>query len=160
MPVDPVAGGELAWRCWIAGGRAVTSATVAVVADTAELPLEARAWKASLGRLLEAESLVRTPEGSAAGAPNDPALLAKRLFRSSGLSGADLASALELRVNIQTARKLADRELTRALLLVDRWDEKQGGARRHADRVPLLGCDRHLHGRTGHPLDRTRPRAQ
>jgi glycosyltransferase involved in cell wall biosynthesis len=139
MPADAAASAELAWRCWLAGGRAVASRGITVIADEPLLPASAGPWKASLGRLLQPETLARTPEGSAGETSVEPARIATRLFRASDLPAPAVMAALELRTEIQKARTLADRELVWEGLLADTWDVDGESPRRR--RVAFLCSD-------------------
>jgi glycosyltransferase involved in cell wall biosynthesis len=116
---DRAAPGELPWRCWLLGGRAVSSRSVSVVAEQQRLPVEPRAWKPSLGRLLSDEYLARTPEGVDVGPSFDPVRTARRLLRAGGLLAPEIEEAMALRREIQERRTRPDIELSWDGLLGD-----------------------------------------
>jgi glycosyltransferase involved in cell wall biosynthesis len=68
-----------------------------------------------------------------------PERIAARLLRESGLVGGDVRAALDLRGEIQQARRVPDAELHREHLLVDAWDPVGGESRRR--RVAFLCSD-------------------
>jgi glycosyltransferase involved in cell wall biosynthesis len=138
MPTDPAAAAELAWRCWLAGGRAVSSAMISVVADDGGLPGSPVQWQASLARLLEDTTLTRIQDEGRA-TPRDPAGAATRLFRASGMSTADAKAGHVARAAIQQARTISDQELLWDGLLVESWDADGEGTRRR--RVAVLCSD-------------------
>ncbi len=141
IPSDPAACGELAWRCWVSGGRAVTSRHVTVVGERAEVSDSPGAWKASLGRLLEDATLSRTPEGAGIRTEVSASRVAERLMRAGGLPTQDIESAMTLRAVIQCARTVPDQELFWAGLLVDSWPSDDGVSRANLRRVAVLCSD-------------------
>jgi glycosyltransferase involved in cell wall biosynthesis len=140
MARDATSVAELAWRVWLLGGRAVASETVTVVATRDVLPRAGRAWKASLGRLLEDETLRRTPEGADTEGALAAPRVATRLLRASGLDQPGQAAGLALREEVQHARSRQDQDLLWEGLLVESWESggRAAGGRR---RVAVLCSD-------------------
>jgi glycosyltransferase involved in cell wall biosynthesis len=142
MPRDATGASELAWRCWLAGGRAITSSSVSVVAGCAQVPAEPARWKPSLARLLSEEALARTPEGSQTTAVAfDGSLVARRLLRAGGLNGPDIDEALSLRREIQEHRERPDDDLFWDGLLVDSWPVDASPGKSGRRRIAVLCSD-------------------
>jgi glycosyltransferase involved in cell wall biosynthesis len=136
MPVDETGASELAWRTWLLGGRAVSSASVSVVAADALLPASARPWKATLARLLDEGSLAHTPEAHANAASGADQVLT-RLVRA---SGAGLAAVESSRNAIQAVRKRPDADLFSENVLAVSWDVA-GTSESRRRRIAVLCSD-------------------
>jgi glycosyltransferase involved in cell wall biosynthesis len=132
---------ELAWHWWLAGGRALTSSTVTVMAHDGFLPREAAPWKPSLGRLLGAETLARTPEGAEGGSTPSPVRTATRLLRANGSSAEQVESSLQFRERVQGAREVADRALFLDHLLAETWRPAAIDSSSDRRRIAILCSD-------------------